>query len=90
MSKSLINLRSTNKNRKMKKLIYTGAFALLALGFVACSEATEEITNAADDMEMSTEDEISEETTEELNKTIEVQEKAEQLDADLNEFIESL
>ena len=74
----------------MKKLIYTGAVALLALSFVACSESTEEINDAADDMEMSTDDEISEETTEELNKTIELQEKAEELDAELNEYIESL
>ena len=74
----------------MKKLIYTGVFAALALGFVACSEAEEEITDVADDVEMSTDDEVSEEKTQELNKTIDLQEKAEQLDDELKEYIESL
>ena len=74
----------------MKKLIYTGAFALLALGFVACSEAEEEIADTVDDMEMPEADEISEEKTEKLNKAIELQEEAEKLDDELSEYIETL
>lgn len=80
-------------NQKMRKLIYTGAFAMLALGFVACSEAEEEIDDVVNDVEMSAEDEISEEKTAELDKTIELQEKAETLENELdefNEYIESL
>jgi len=33
----------------MKKLIYTSAIALLAMGFVACSEAEEELNDAMDE-----------------------------------------
>lgn len=74
----------------MKKLIYTGVFAALALGFVACSEVEEEIDDAVDNMEMPEADEVSEEKTEELNNVIELQEKAEKLDNELSEYIETL
>jgi len=77
-------------NQKMKKLIYTGFFAILALGFVACSEVEVEIDDVENDIEMSVDDEISKEKTAELNKTIELQEKAETLEDELNEYIESL
>ena len=73
----------------MKKLIYAGAIALFALGFVACSEAVEEIDGGGG-AEITVEEEVSEEKTEELNKTLELQEEAEKLDNELNEYIESL
>ena len=77
-------------NQKMRKLIYTGVFATLALGFVACSEAEEEINDLENDIKMSVEEEISEEKTAELDKTIELQEKAETLEDDIIKFHESL
>lgn len=72
----------------IKKLIYTSAFSLLALGFVACSEAEDDTANSENEIE--TADEVSSEKVDELNKTIELQEKAEKLDAELDEFIETL
>ncbi|MFK7784278.1 MAG: hypothetical protein AB8B56_04130 [Crocinitomicaceae bacterium] len=73
----------------MKKLIYTGAIALLAIGFVACSEAAEEVNDAMDEVEMM-EESVSEETTEELNEALDLQNEAEQLDDDLSEYLETL
>ncbi|NVK64424.1 MAG: hypothetical protein HWE22_07535 [Flavobacteriales bacterium] len=73
----------------MKKLVYTGAFAALTFGFVACSEAEEESTDGTEEMEIA-EEEVSEETAKELHKTIELQEEAEQLDNELSEYIETL
>lgn len=73
----------------MKKLIYTGAFALLAMGFVACAEAEDELNDALDEVEM-TEEAVSEETTVELNQALDLQEEAEQLDDELSEYIETL
>ena len=74
----------------MKKLIYTVAFALLAMGFVACSGAEDDITDAVDDLEETLEDEVTEEKTEELNNTLDLQEEAEKLDKELEEFNKSL
>ncbi|MDG1334420.1 MAG: hypothetical protein P8P74_18950 [Crocinitomicaceae bacterium] len=73
----------------MKKLIYTGAFAVLTMGFVACSEAEDELNDALDEVEM-TEESVSEETSVELNETLELQEEAEQLEDDLSEYLETL
>lgn len=74
----------------MKKLIYTGAFALTALFFTACSGEAEELENAADDIEMTEDESISEEKTEEMNKAIELQEDAEKLDEEMDAFIKTL
>ena len=74
----------------MKKLIYTGAFALLTLGFVACSEAVDELEDVADDLEMVDDDALTEEKLEEMNSTIELQEETEALDDELNKYIEEL
>lgn len=74
----------------MKKFIYTGAFALLAMGFVACAEVEDEVNEAIDDVEMTDEEAVSEEKTVELNEALEVQEEAEQLEDELSEFIETL
>lgn len=74
----------------MKKFIYTGAFALLAMGFVACAEVEDEVNEAIDDVEMTDEEAVSEEKTVELNEALEVQQEAEQLEDELSEFIETL
>lgn len=72
----------------MKKLIYTGVFSLLALGFVACSGAEDEVIDSENDTAVM--DELSTEKMDELNKTIQVQEDAENLDDELKTFNESL
>lgn len=73
----------------MKKLLYTGAFAALTLGFVACSEAEEDTTDSTEEMEM-TEEAVTDETAEKLDKTLDLQEEAEQLEDELSEYIETL
>ena len=74
----------------MKKLIYTGAFAALAVTFVACSEAAEEVNDVIEEMDISEEEGVSEEKTEELNETLKLQEEAEKLDEEISEYIETL
>lgn len=73
----------------MKKLIYTGAFALLAMGFVACAEVEDEVNDAMDEVEI-TEESVSEETTNELNQALDLQDEAEQLDDELSKYLETL
>ena len=73
----------------MKKLIYTGAFALFAMGFVACAEVEDEVNDAMDEVEI-TEESVSEETTNELNQALDLQDEAEQLDDELSEYLETL
>jgi hypothetical protein len=74
----------------MKKVIYTGALALLATSFVACSGAEEELSDVLEEVEMTEEEAVTEETTEELNEALDLQEKAEQLDDELSEYLETL
>lgn len=73
----------------MKKLLYTGAFAALTLGFVECSEAEEDTTDSIEEMEI-TEEAVTDETAEKLDKTLDLQEEAEQLEDELSEYIETL
>ena len=74
----------------MKKLIYCGALAFLSIGFVACSGTEEELNEVLEEVEMTEEETISEETTEELNEALDLQEKAEQLEDELSEYLETL
>ncbi len=73
----------------MKKLIYTGVFSLLVLGFVACSEAEDEALYSEDEIKME-DNALTTKKTEELNKSLQLQQDAEKLDTELNEYIESL
>lgn len=83
-------LSSRIKEQQMKRLTYACVFALIALNFTACSDASEKIEDSTDTTEATNDEAFDEAKRKELNKVIEHQQEAEKLNEELDEFIETL
>ncbi len=89
LNKVVIHYFHMTKMITMKKTMYVSLFSLALLGIVSCGDsgADSESTN---ETEQKTEEAVTPEKKEEMDKTIKMQEEAEKLDKELDEFIKSL
>lgn len=73
----------------MKKIMYFSLFSFALLGGVSCSDAEPEL-DTSNESEQKMEDSVTPEKAAEMEKAIKLQEEAEKLDKELDEYIKSI